>query len=35
MRGARAVGATTETSVFRGAVAEDDRVLRRFEVWRA
>ena len=32
MRGARAVGAVTETSVFRGGIAEDDRMLRRFEV---
>jgi GTP cyclohydrolase IA len=35
MRGARAVGATTETSVFRGDLAEDDRLLRRFEASRA
>ena len=35
MRGARAVGAFTETSVFRGEVAEDDRMLRRFEASRA
>lgn len=34
MRGARAVGATTETSVFRGEVAEDERLLRRFEMSR-
>lgn len=32
MRGALAVGATTETSVFRGEVSTDDRLMRRFDV---
>ncbi|GAA3213247.1 GTP cyclohydrolase I [Microbacterium terregens] len=31
MRGIRAAGAVTETSVFRGAIAGDERMLRRFE----
>lgn len=31
VRGVQAVGSTTETHVFRGAVAADDRLRRRFE----
>src|SRR5690606_435078 len=31
VRGVQAVGSTTQTHVFRGAVAADDRLRRRFE----